>query len=334
MRQLHVFQLIYPANTTLSFIAAQYKRYAILLYSSEDLSPMGLSSDQRTALAQAQAILEGVGLSPNSDLKSIVSSCPSSRASSRPSTPLLAHYSDPSPAVSASRYLLLPARLFTQDEVNQRLYKINSKLSVHQIVLHPPGAIVEYPQTGESDNVGIAHVFPINPDAFENPKSSFQYLLGDSHGGRPRVTCSLLTDDKGEQVSCMRTFFSCRHIVWSHFCANFTAGCGLKVCSAHCEASTTHLRHSYTSLEQVHTQLVLAPWVDTAKAEVFMKTLALFCSLNKHGCSFRNTLEFGAATVDEESDSEFELTTDDGVGGSSMLLPGTATLVKHSRRSR
>ena len=186
-------------------------RYVILL---EDLSPMNLSSDQRAALAQARALLEGVGLSPDSDLESIVSpSRPSSRVSSRSSTPSHARYSSPSPAVSASRYLPPPARSFTQAEINQRLYKINSKLSVHRIVNHPPGAIVEYPQTGESEDVGIAHIFPINPDAFENPKSSFQYSLGDSHGGRSRVTCSLLTDDKGEQVLCTRTFLSCRYFI-------------------------------------------------------------------------------------------------------------------------
>ena len=61
---------------------------------------------------------------------------------------------------------------------------------------------------------------------------------------------------------------------------NFTTGHGLKVCSAYGEVSMAHLRHSYTSLEQVCTQLVLAPWVDTAKAEVFMKTIRLFCSLS------------------------------------------------------
>ena len=44
-------------------------RYVIL---SEDLSPMNLSSDQRAALAQARALLEGVGLSPDSDLESII----------------------------------------------------------------------------------------------------------------------------------------------------------------------------------------------------------------------------------------------------------------------
>ena len=97
----------------------------------------------------------------------------------------------------------------------------------------------------------------------------------------------------------------------------------------------THLAHSYTSLEQVRTQLVPAPWVDTAKAEVFMKTLALFCSLSEHGCSFSNTLEFSTATVvDEESDSEFESTTDDSVGGSSMLPPGAAMFIERIRRSR
>ena len=303
--------------------------------SSDYFSLMNLSSDQRAALAQAQAILEGVGLSPDSDLESIFSSSrPSSRLSSRLSTPSNARYSTPSPAVSASRYLPPPARSFAQDEINQWLYKINSKLSVDRIVIHPPDAIVEYPQTGESKDIGIAHVFPINPDAFENPKSSFQYSLGDSHGGRPGVRCSLLTDEKGEQVSCTQTFLSCRYITSTHFCTNFTTGRGLKVCSAHSETSTTSFAHSYTSLEQVRMQLVPAPWVDTAKAEVFMKTLTLFCSLSEHGCSFRNTLEFGTATiVDKESDSEFE-PVDDGTSGSTILPPGAATLVKNSRRSR
>ncbi|KAH0831831.1 hypothetical protein J3R83DRAFT_12681 [Lanmaoa asiatica] len=281
---------------------------------------MNLSSDQRVALAHAQAILEGVGLE-SSDLESIVSSSrPSSRLSSRSSTPSLTRCSSPSLAVSASRYLPPPARSFTPDEIDQRLYKINPKLSVHRIVIHPPRSIVEYPQTGESDNTGVAHVFPIDPDTFENPKSSFQYSLGDSHGGRPGVRCSLLTNDEGEQVPCTRTYLSCR---------------GLKVCSAHDDKSATNFGHSYTSLEQVRTQLVPAPWVDTAKAEVFMKTLALFCSLNEHGCSFRNTLEFGmAATTDEESDSEFEPTADDSVSRSSMLPPSAATLVNHSRQCR
>ncbi|KAG6374577.1 hypothetical protein JVT61DRAFT_3931 [Boletus reticuloceps] len=86
------------------------------------------------------------------------------------------------------------------------------------------------------------------------------------------------------------------------------------------------------SLEQVRSQLVPAAWVDTAKAEVFMKTLALFCSLHEHGCSFRNNLEFGTAIiVDKESDSEFKPVTDDR---STALPPGTATLVNHSCQSR
>ncbi|KAG6379689.1 hypothetical protein JVT61DRAFT_10211 [Boletus reticuloceps] len=63
-----------------------------------------------------------------------------------------------------------------------------------------------------------------------------------------------------------------------------------------------------------------------------MKTLALFCSLREHGCSFKTTLEFGTAIiVDEESDSESEPVTDDR---STALPPGAATLVNHSRQSR
>jgi hypothetical protein len=86
---------------------------------------------------------------------------------------------------------------------------------------------------GESKNVGITHIFPINPNTFKNPKSSFQYSLGDSHGSQPSITSSFLIDDKGEHIVCMRTFLSCRYFILMHFHTNLTAGCGLKVCSAH-----------------------------------------------------------------------------------------------------
>lgn len=188
---------------------------------SEDLSPMDPFSDQCAALAQVWVILEGVGLSLDSDLELITQLCPSSWVSLCLSTPSHSHYSSPSPAVSTSQYLLPPACLFTQDEINQWLYKINSKLLVHWIVIHPPDAIVEYLQTSESKDVAIAHIFPINPNSFENPKSGFQYLLGVSHGGWPHINCSLLTDDNGKQVLYNWTFFSCRYIIWTYFHTKF-----------------------------------------------------------------------------------------------------------------
>ena len=96
-----------------------------------------------------------------------------------------------------------------------------------------------------------------------------------------------------------------------------------------------HLAHSYMSLEQICTQLILAPWVDNTKAKFFIKTLALFYSLSEHGCSFSNTLEFSTATVvDEESDFEFESTTNDSVGGSSMLPPGAIMFIECICQSR
>lgn len=108
-------------------------------------------------------------------------------------------------------------------------------------------------------------------------------------------------------------------------------GHGLKVCSAYGEASMLGVSHSYMNREQVRNILVQsAPCINTARAEVFMKTLALFCALCEHGCSFRTTPHATEYPIMEDSDSEPE--TDDGLDAT--CPPGALTLVKHSQRSR
>ncbi|KIJ08970.1 hypothetical protein PAXINDRAFT_182194 [Paxillus involutus ATCC 200175] len=250
---------------------------------------MELSHDQLTVVEHVHLILAGAGLSPQ-DLGSSESgserspsppnSCRSSRAS-----PVSDLFLDPSPVVLASPYIPPPARPFTPEELTKRHNKVNRRQFVDAIVEHPPGAVVEYPQSGATAGQAVAHIFTIDPTDFDNPKSSFQYSMGNNHGSRPRVKCGLLRDHAGEPVTCDRLKSSCR---------------GLKVCSARSKDAPS-ASHSYTSC--VGVQHLIAPqsssYVDTAKAEVFMKTLALFCALSEHGCSFAAHSESTGPISDE-----------------------------------
>lgn len=205
------------------------------------------------------------------------------------------------------------------------------------IVNHPPGAIVEYPQTGSFDGQAVAHVFPVDPTTFVNPKASFQYSLGDSHGGRPGVMCNLLRDDAGNPVICNRLKTSCKSNTIHHVVMPIISlGCGLKVCSARLHDAQIPA-HSYTDRLRVCDLVTPTPsYVDTAKAEVFMKTLALFCALQEHGCSSTTAAEYadlgsqGVHGNDSESDSDTANEGDENM----LHPPGASVLVQHLRQSR
>ena len=185
---------------------------------------MQFSGHQHVAIEQAQALLEGAGLLL-ANLESVFLPLrSSSRLSSHSSTPSLS-YSYPSPAVISSRYIPPPARWFSPEEIDGKLHRINGKITADEIVRHPPGAIVEYPQTGSTDSKTVAHVFSVDPDDFQDLKANVQYSLGDSHGRRSGVYCSLLRDDSGELVRCHWLTTSCKYlfvIFRADFCISHT----------------------------------------------------------------------------------------------------------------
>ncbi|KAF7374227.1 hypothetical protein MSAN_00305500 [Mycena sanguinolenta] len=180
-------------------------------------------------------------------------------------------------AVSGSLYRPLPARPFTEEELQQSLNYINRQTSVHRLVEHPLGAIVKYPETGNSTGVGIAHRFYINARKCYAPHENFQYSLGDSRGGEQDALCgNLLLGRDGTPAFC------------SHKRRAFFGGKGLKYCSA---------RSSY----------VLPPLklnsLAEAKREVFLKTLAFYCTLVEKGCAFdirADTESLGFTHLDDD----------------------------------
>ncbi|KAG2119860.1 uncharacterized protein F5147DRAFT_556254, partial [Suillus discolor] len=122
---------------------------------------------------------------------------------------------EPSPIVQASNYIPPPAHHFTADEISQNAHHVNWQTTVDAIVKHPFGAIIEYPETGSVMGQAIAHIFPISANCithgFDNPKASFQYLLGDGHGGQKNILCHLLSDSTdGKPVKCNRISTSCK----------------------------------------------------------------------------------------------------------------------------
>ncbi|KAG1841105.1 hypothetical protein DFJ58DRAFT_732557 [Suillus subalutaceus] len=247
-----------------------------------------LTDFQRSAVQSAQILLENAGLSPR-DLDSFSSSSLPSPSSSSPS-PLLSPSSPPSTlpkfcpaslsthytclAVAGTHYTPPPVRPFTAEDHMQGWHCVTHKTSAHAIVEHPIGAIVEYPQTGRHADESIAHIFHIDPSMFTStlhPKSSFQYSLGDGHGGQIIGKCLMLRDAGGQPVSCAKLRTSCK---------------GLKICSGHQHDISAH---HFTNVSEVlaHHPSALQPRgpAGTADQELFEKTLAFFVALCLHGCS-------------------------------------------------
>ncbi|KAK7001956.1 hypothetical protein R3P38DRAFT_3326837 [Favolaschia claudopus] len=239
---------------------------------------MHLTDAQRAAVAAAKKLLDEVGLTDNNsshddDFQDVYQRISSSVAS------------QPSPAVLGYRYKAPPAREFTLAEVALGINSINRQTSVHRIVEHPLGAIVEYPETGASFGTAVAHVFAVDPTSEFHPKLNIQYSLGDNHGGRPYVKCGLILSGRdGEPVSCNNLKIACK---------------GLKVCSA--RGLSDNSAASATTRTHIN-----AP----AAKEIFDKTLAFFCAIRTSGCAFDpddDGVEFDSqleVSSDSESDSD------------------------------
>lgn len=148
---------------------------------------------QRNAISRAQEVLRQAGL----QFTDILIDHSSTNNSSLPFKPLL-HYVTPRPI------------LFTQDELEDGKGRITVKSGINAIVDHPPGAIVEFPETGDSMDMAIGHRFRICPEKFIHPKDNIQYSLGGTHGSHSDVRCFYLHDkDTSEAVACKRTKYNC-----------------------------------------------------------------------------------------------------------------------------
>ncbi|KAJ6565296.1 hypothetical protein DFH09DRAFT_919678 [Mycena vulgaris] len=249
---------------------------------------MTLSSLQLAAVLEAKKLLADVGLttpklSTNLDdtdflevTRIISQSLPNASSCS---------------AFQGSLYVAPPARPFSAEEIRRGLNRINRQKYVYSIVEHPVGSIVEYPETGISQGVSIAHLFSVDPSSLSHPKESFQYSLGDSQGGEPYVHCgSLLTGRNGRPTSCAHKRLACRFFI------DF-------------EASNRSSLTFHRQRVEVFPPLppLYLDGIAQAKKEIFFKTLGFYCTLVEKGCGFdlrADAEDIDLIGLDDADDSE------------------------------
>lgn len=66
---------------------------------------------------------------------------------------------------------------FSAQERSKKLHKLNHRTSLLSRISHPIDAVLEYPETTDSRDKKIAHIFSVDPLSFRAPKSNIQYSL-------------------------------------------------------------------------------------------------------------------------------------------------------------
>jgi len=148
---------------------------------------MILTSEQYEALQQARTILKKAGLlnsppgSPNTEAIHLKDLC---------CLPVKA----PFPPKSSHLYLPLLATPFSSEDILNSLNWVTAKGYAQKIIEHPPFTVVEFPETGTSEEEVVAHIFPVSPGQKFDPKLNVQYSVWGKHGSHDNVTCYLLKD--------------------------------------------------------------------------------------------------------------------------------------------
>ena len=139
-------------------------------------------------------------------------------SSTQPSQPSFSksspHQHTPSaPLLPLLFYKSRPAHLFTPDEIRAGQSRLTWQSFIRGFVEHPPGALVELPETGLVEGAGIAHIFSINLDSnyLPNPRSDSQYSFGAPQGFHHNVICFQLRDTETDKpVRCLQKISTCK----------------------------------------------------------------------------------------------------------------------------
>ncbi|EJD41424.1 hypothetical protein AURDEDRAFT_169588 [Auricularia subglabra TFB-10046 SS5] len=180
-------------------------------------------------------------------------------------------------AVRLRKYEPPPARAFTPEEIAAKRNAINHKTKVHALIDHPFGAVVEYPQTGTAAGEIIAHRFPVDPERPFMPYHSFQYSLGGNCGAHD-AKCSLINED-GKPVECKVYSYQCTGVRACSFHGDNASG---RAEGQHSHSFTSPSRQAALREAQMRTHEATA---SDAEREVFMRTLAFYCSVQHDGCT-------------------------------------------------
>lgn len=176
--------------------------------------------------------------------------------------------------------------------------KLNKCTILDKVIFHPPGALVEYPETSRLGRIG--HIFSMNLNSagdisdWFNPTHNFAYSQGEPRGssGLKVVKCALLTDMDGNEVDCKESHSTCelQRLLISGYYGTLIIdiGQGSKACSFADWARLVR-PHTKASLEDISICLekdsVDRSANNTPERQLFQKTLAFFYSVKKYGCT-------------------------------------------------
>lgn len=147
-----------------------------------------LTTEQHEALQLARNILEKAGLL-NSPPGSPVSEVTRLKDLYHSKVELL-----PLPKSSSIIYHPPASTSFSSEAIFRRENRVTSKTTTQKIVKHNRFAVVEFPETGESEKEAVAHIFPVSSEQEFDPKLNLQYSIWGKHGSHENVTCYLLRD--------------------------------------------------------------------------------------------------------------------------------------------
>ncbi|KAF8058596.1 hypothetical protein FPV67DRAFT_1428067 [Lyophyllum atratum] len=155
--------------------------------------------------------------------------------------------------------------------------KLSRQTTLSKLYEYPLNACLEYPETSESKETVIGHLFKLDPSNWKRPSLDFVYSKGAPKGyskAGAEYTCHVLVDSRTNiPVPCKKKHYTCQ---------------GVKICPY---VDHTAMKTPHTSATREALRLRLAASRDdvldgtTSGRDVFERTSAFICALQKLGCT-------------------------------------------------
>ncbi|KAJ6543739.1 hypothetical protein DFH09DRAFT_1390311 [Mycena vulgaris] len=167
--------------------------------------------------------------------------------------------------------------------------QINRQTTLEILYEYSPNYVLEYPETSSTGSIG--HLFPMDPDNWQDPALNIAYSRGGRMGqtvSGALVKCQLLLDTKGELVLCAERHTTCEG---AKICPNSNEE---ELAIPHTKASRDDVRDRLRKDREDRLQYV------SPSRDIFLRTSAYLAALQKLGCSRPLAEVTNLSTTEEE----------------------------------
>ncbi|KAJ6528652.1 hypothetical protein DFH09DRAFT_1413445 [Mycena vulgaris] len=171
---------------------------------------------------------------------------------------------------------------------------------------YSPNYVLEYPETSSTGSIG--HLFPMDPDNWQDPALNIAYSRGGRMGqtvSGASVKCQLLLDTRGEPVLCAGRHTTGAWVFVSRILVMLMAsrGGGAEMCLSSDEEELA-IPHTKASRDDVRDRLRKdredrLQYVSPSR-DIFLRTSAYLAALQKLGCSRPLAEVTNLSTTEEE----------------------------------